>query len=39
MVPSRREVLFDLPLPERWQAAAGSIVVDLLNVAGHSGHA
>ena len=39
MVPSRREVLFDLPLPERWQAAAGSIGVDLLNVAGHSGHA
>lgn len=39
MVPSRREVLFDLPLPERWQAAAGSIGVDLVNVAGHSGHA
>ena len=26
-------------LPERWQAAAGSIGVDLVNVAGHSGHA
>jgi putative transcriptional regulator len=39
MVPTRRDVLFDLPLPQRWQAAAGSIGVDLVNVAGHSGHA
>lgn len=39
MVPSRPEVLFDLPLGERWQAAAAGIGVDLLNYAGHSGHA
>ena len=39
MVPNRMDVLFDLPLPERWQAAAGSIGVDLVNFAGHSGHA
>ena len=39
MVPSRHDVLFDLPLVQRWQAAAGSIGVDLVNVAGHSGHA
>src|SRR5690606_6013686 len=39
VVPASREVLFDLPLPQRWQAAAGSIGVDLVNYAGHSGHA
>ena len=39
MVPVRREVLFDLPLAQRWQAAAGSIGVDLVNFAGESGHA
>lgn len=39
MVPARREVLFDLPLEQRWQAAAGSIGVDLVNYASHSGHA
>ena len=39
MVPNRREVLFELPLEQRWQAAAGSIGVDLVNFAGHSGHA
>ena len=39
MVPSRREVLFELPLEQRWQAAAGSIGVDLVNYASHSGHA
>lgn len=39
MVPARREVLFELPLEQRWQAAAGSIGVDLVNVATHSGHA
>jgi len=39
MVPNRREVLFELPLDQRWQAAAGSIGVDLVNFAGHSGHA
>jgi putative transcriptional regulator len=39
MVPAGRELLFDLPLDQRWQAAAGSIGVDLVNYAGHSGHA
>ena len=39
MVPNRREVLFELPLELRWQAAAGSIGVDLVNYASHSGHA
>lgn len=39
LVPSRADVLFDLPLAQRWQAAAGSIGVDLLNHASHSGHA
>ncbi|MFT4178640.1 MAG: YqgE/AlgH family protein [Thermomonas sp.] len=39
MVPSRNELLFDLPLPQRWQAAAAGIGVDLVNYAGHSGHA
>ena len=39
MVPNRREVLFELPLDQRWQAAAGSIGVDLVNYASHSGHA
>lgn len=39
VVPARREVLFGLPLEQRWQAAAGSIGVDLVNYASHSGHA
>ena len=39
MVPNRREVLFELPLEQRWHAAAGSIGVDLVNYASHSGHA
>ena len=39
MVPAQRAVLFDLPLDQRWQAAAGSIGVDLVNYASHSGHA
>jgi putative transcriptional regulator len=39
MVPNRRDVVFDLPLDQRWQAAAGSIGVDLVNYASHSGHA
>ncbi|WP_297833681.1 YqgE/AlgH family protein [Thermomonas sp.] len=39
LVPNRRDVLFDLPLAQRWQAAAGSIGVDLVNHASHSGHA
>ena len=39
MVPAGRELLFDLPLEQRWQAAAGSIGIDLVNYASHSGHA
>ncbi|MEO6155889.1 MAG: YqgE/AlgH family protein [Thermomonas sp.] len=39
MVPAGHELLFELPLEQRWQAAAGSIGVDLVNYASHSGHA
>lgn len=39
MVPAGHGLLFDLPLDQRWQAAAGSIGIDLVNYAGHSGHA
>ncbi len=39
LVPNRHEVLFDVPLEQRWQAAAGSIGVDLLNYSSRSGHA
>jgi putative transcriptional regulator len=39
MVPAGRELLFGVPLEQRWQAAAGSIGVDLVNYASQSGHA
>jgi len=39
LVPNRPDVLFQLPIAQRWQAAAGSIGIDLLNHASHSGHA
>ncbi|MDQ3160032.1 MAG: YqgE/AlgH family protein [Pseudomonadota bacterium] len=39
MVPAGPELLFEFALEERWQAAAGSIGVDLVNYASHSGHA
>lgn len=39
LVPNRSDVLFQLPIAQRWQAAAGSIGIDLLNHASHSGHA
>ena len=39
MVPAGRELLFGVPLDQRWQAAAGSIGVDLVNYASQSGHA
>lgn len=39
MVPAGRDLLFGVPLDQRWQAAAGSIGVDLVNYASHSGHA
>ncbi len=37
--PVRREILFSLPLDQRWQAAAGGIGVDMMRMAGHVGHA
>ena len=37
--PADAELLFTLPLEQRWQAAAGSIGVDLVKYASHSGHA
>ena len=39
MVPAGLDVVFEVPLEQRWQAAAGSSGVDLVNCAGHSGHA
>lgn len=38
-VPADRELLFDLPLDARWQAAAGTIGIDLLQMTGYSGRA
>lgn len=37
--PSDPELLFDTPLDERWEAAAGRIGVDLRRLADYSGHA
>ena len=39
LVPSDPRLLFEVPLEQRWQAAAGSIGVDLVSMAHHSGHA
>ena len=39
LVPSDARLLFEVPLEQRWQAAAGSIGVDLVSLAHHSGHA
>ncbi|BCT92820.1 UPF0301 protein [Lysobacter helvus] len=39
MVPVAPGLLFDTPIDARWQAAAGSIGVDLAQVADYSGHA
>ena len=38
-VPVNAQLLFDTPLDARWRAAAGSIGIDLSQVADHSGHA
>ncbi|GGK12136.1 YqgE/AlgH family protein [Luteimonas terricola] len=38
-VPSDDEILYALPLDARWQAAAGSIGVDLAHMPGYAGHA
>ncbi len=37
--PSDSELLFDTPLDERWQSAAGRIGVDLFRLTDYSGHA
>src|SRR5690606_507544 len=37
-VPADAELLFDLPLERRWQAAAGRIGVDLFRMTDYSGH-
>ena len=37
--PADPELLFRMPLEQRWQAAAGQIGVDLMRMAGHVGHA
>ena len=37
--PADAELLFDLPLDARWQAAAGRIGVDFAHLADYSGHA
>jgi len=37
--PFDPEVLFELPLHDRWQAAAGGIGVDLMRMADYAGHA
>lgn len=38
-VPADAELLFALPLEARWQAAAGRIGVDMMQVTEYSGHA
>jgi len=38
-VPADRELLFELPLEQRWRAAAGRIGVDMSRMADYSGHA
>jgi putative transcriptional regulator len=38
-VPSDSELLFNLPLEQRWQAAGGRIGVDMSRLTGYSGHA
>lgn len=38
-VPADADLLFRLPLDARWQAAAGKLGVDLLNMTDYSGHA
>ena len=38
-VPADHELLFEIPLAQRWQAAAGRIGVDLSRLTDYSGHA
>jgi putative transcriptional regulator len=37
--PANREILFELPLERRWNAAAGLVGVDLTNLSSEAGHA
>lgn len=37
--PADAELLFDMPLDERWQAAAGRLGVDFAHLAHYAGHA
>lgn len=37
--PADPDLLFDTPLDERWQAAAGRIGVDFAHLSGYAGHA
>lgn len=37
--PADAELLFDMPLQQRWQAAAGRIGVDMTRMADYAGHA
>ena len=37
--PADGELLFDLPLDQRWQAAGGRIGVDMTRMTDYSGHA
>ncbi|HHW4679779.1 MAG TPA: YqgE/AlgH family protein [Xylella sp.] len=39
MVPADTSLLFDTPLDQRWQRAAGRIGVDLFRLTGYTGHA
>lgn len=37
--PANREILFELPLDQRWNAAAGLVGVDLTTLSSEAGHA
>lgn len=37
--PANREILFELPLEQRWNAAAGLVGVDLTTLSSEAGHA
>jgi putative transcriptional regulator len=38
-VPASRDIIFNTPFAKRWQAAAGSIGVNLASISPHAGHA
>ncbi|MDH3513566.1 MAG: YqgE/AlgH family protein [Gammaproteobacteria bacterium] len=37
--PASRDIIFDLPVEQRWKAAAGLVGVDLATLSGEAGHA